>query len=293
MGPEPQPILMPAIVGQELSEAERALNNLGIKLNLKIEEEHHDEVAKGKVIRTEPAAETELTTDQEIKIFVSLGMEHKTGLMLDVVGYEKADAETALKDQQMNLDLVFEEVYDSTVEAGYVIRTEPEADKEIETGDQIKIYISKGAQMVPLSNVLNLNVDSAVNILKSDGFVLYTIETVEDVKQKDTVIELRVDGQTVSPGDKIDVAKTVTIVVSLGSTPPREVTKNVVIDLKGMANEAECEVRITRNNEVVFEQTVPVGTASVTLENQTGSGKQTYMIIIDDLDGWMHEEDFS
>ena len=293
MGPEPQPILMPAIVGQELSEAERALNNLGIKLNLKIEEEHHDEVAKGKVIRTEPAAETELTTDQEVKIFVSLGMEHKTGLMLDVVGYEKADAETALKDQQMNLDLVFEEVYDSTVEAGYVIRTEPEADKEIETGDQIKIYISKGAQLVPLSSVLNLNVDSAVNILKSDGFVLYTIETVEDVKQKDTVIELRVDGQTVNPGDKIDVAKTVTIVVSLGSTPPREVTKNVVIDLKGMANEAECEVRITRNNEVVFEQTVPVGTASVTLENQTGSGKQTYMIIIDDLDGWMHEEDFS
>jgi hypothetical protein len=136
-------------------------------------------------------------------------------------------------------------------------------------------------------------VDTAVNILKSDGFVKYTIETVEDLKQKDTVIELRVDGNTVKPGEQIDVSKTVTLVVSLGNSTPQEVTKNVVIDLKGMAKEEDCAVRITRNNQVVFDETVAVGTASITLENQTGSGRQTYMIVIDGMDGWMHEEDFS
>ena len=293
MGPEPEPIYMPAIAEQELSEAERALNNLGLKLQIKVERENHDTIAEGKVIRTEPVAETELTADQEVILYVSLGMEYKTGQMLDVIGYERDAAEKALESQPLNLELVFEEIYDSTVEAGYVVRTSPKADEEIATGDKITVFISKGAQLVPMSAVLNLNVDSAVNILKGDGFVNYTIETVEDIKQKDTVIELRVDGQTVSPGDKTDVAKTVTVVVSLGALQPQEVTKNVVIDLKGMANEAECEVRITRNNKVIFEKTVSVGTASVTLENQTGSGKQTYMIIIDDMDGWMHEEDFS
>ena len=107
------------------------------------------------------------------------------------------------------------------------------------------------------------------------------------------MIELRIDGETVKPGVSVDVGKTVTLVVSLGAQAPQTVTKTVVIDLKGMANEASCEVRITRNNQLVYDQTVPQGTTSVTLENQTGSGKETYMIIIDDLDGWMHEEDFS
>ena len=60
-----------------------------------------------------------------------------------------------------------------------------------------------------------------------------------------------------------------------------------------MAKDQACEVRISRNNQVVFDKTVPAGTTSVTLENQTGSGRQTYMIIIDDMDGWMHEEVFS
>ena len=293
LGEVPKIVKMPNVVDWELSQAERALNNLGINLQIKVERENHDEVPEGSVIRTEPMAETELTTSQEVTLFVSLGVKFKTVPMPDIVGFEKDDARKVLENQQLALDITFEEIFDSAMPAGQVIKTKPEADEDLSTGDKVTVYISKGAQLVPMSAVLNLNVDSAVNILKSDGFVNYTIETVEDIKQKDTVIELRVDGETVKPGDKIDVGKTVTVVVSLGNNPPQEVTKTVVIDLKGMANEAECDVRITRNNQVVFDQTVPVGTASVTLENQVGSGKQTYMIIIDELDGWMHEEDFS
>ena len=293
LGEVPKIVKMPNVVNWELSQAERALNNLGINLQIKVEPEHHDEVPEGSVIRSEPMAETELTTGQEVKLFVSLGVEFKTAAMPDIIGYEKNDAKKVLDNQQLALDITFEEIFDSTIPEGQVVKTNPEADATLETGDAVTVYISKGAQLVPMSAVLNLNVDSAVNILKSDGFVNYTIQTVEDIKQKDTVIELRVDDEVVNPGDKIDVGKTVTVVVSLGSNPPREVTKTVVVDLKGMANESECEVRITRNNQVVFEETVPMGTTSITLENQTGSGKQTYMIVIDGLDGWMHEEDFS
>ena len=293
LGEVPQIVKMPNVTGWELSQAERALNNLGMNLQIRVEAENHDEVAQGSVIRTEPMAETELTTSQEVTLVVSLGMEFKTALMPDVIGYEKNSAKKVLDDQQLALEVMVEEIFDSSIPAGHVVKTSPVADEELTTGGAVTLFVSKGAQLVPMSAVLNLNVDSAVNILKSDGFVNYTIETVEDMKQKDTVIELRIDGQTVRPGDKVDVGKTVTVVVSLGANPPQEVTKNVVIDLKNSAADGECEVRITRGSEVVFEGTVPQGQASVTLENQTGSGRQTYMIVIDETDGWMHEEDFS
>ncbi len=293
LGEVPKVVNMPNVATWELSEAERALNNLGINLQLKVTQENHDEVPEGSVIRTEPEADAPLTTGQEVTLFVSLGMEFKTAVMPDIIGYEKDDAKKILENQNLALDITFEEIHDSATEEGCVVKTNPEADESLSTGDAVTVYISKGAQLVPMSAVLNLNVDTAVNILKSDGFAKYTIETVVNSKQKDTVIELRVDGKTVSPGDKVDVDKTVTLVVSLGTTPTQDVTKNVVIDLKGMAKDQSCEVRITRNNQVVFDKTVPVGTASVTLENQTGSGRQTYMIIIDDMDGWMHEEVFS
>ena len=293
MGEEPEPILMPDVLGQEIEEAQRALNNLGITLVIKITEENHDEIPKGCVIRTEPVAETELVAEQEVRVVVSLGVAFKTGTMPEIVGLSKEKAKEKLEAQQMDLEIIFEEVYDSEYEAGYVVRSNPEEGESLETGDTVTVYVSKGPNLVPMSAVLNLNVDTAVNILKSDGFVNYTIETVEDMKQKDTVIELRVDGRSVSPGDKVDVNKTVTVVVSLGPNVPQEVTKTVVIDLKGAANDGPVQVRITCNDQVVFEAEVPMGTENITLENQTGTGKVIYTILIGEGEGWTQEEDFS
>jgi type 1 fimbria pilin len=83
----------------------------------------------------------------------------------------------------------------------------------------------------------------------------------------------------------------ITIVVSAsGSTT---VTKDVVINLRGSANDGECDVRVIRNNQVVFNQTVPMGTITITIPNQKGSGPQKYEVVIDDLDGFDHWEEFS
>ena len=276
MGPQPQPTFMPAITGQELSEAERALNNLGIKLQIKVEEENHDEVPEGKIIRTEPEAETELTADQEVTLYVSLGMEFKTAAMLDIVGYEKDDAKKALDDQQLALDIIFEELYDSNTPAGCVVKTSPEADEELSTGDTVTVYISKGAQLVPMSAVLNLNVDTAVNILKSDGFANYTIETVEDIKQKDTVIELRIDGETVKPGDKVDAGKTVTIVVSLGQSQ----TKDKIVQIQLPEDYLEAYIlSVYLGQSKVYEAEIPETFEGSTIEVElSGSGVENMKV---------------
>ena len=271
LGAEPEPIYMPDITEQELAEAERALNNLGIKLQLKIEQINDDTVPEGKVVRTEPVAKTELTADQEVVLYVSLGMEFKTALMPDVIGYEKNDAKKVLDDQQLALEITIEEIFDSNIPAGQVAKTSPEADGELTTGDVVTLYISKGAQMVPMSAVLNLNVDTAVNILKSDGFVNYTIETVEDIKRKDTVIEVRVDDKTVRPGDKVDAGKTVTIVVSLGQTAT--IKKKVEIQLPEDYLEKYILTVYLGNNKV-YEAEIPESFEQSSIEIElSGSGE--------------------
>jgi hypothetical protein len=47
------------------------------------------------------------------------------------------------------------------------------------------------------------------------------------------------------------------------------------------------------SGKVVYDKTVPQGTTSIKLENQTGSGKVKYLITVDEMESWEQEEDFS
>ena len=291
LGEVPEIVKMPNVVEWELSQAERALNNLGIKLQIKVDRENHDEIPEGSVIRTEPMAEAELATSQEVTLVVSLGMEFKTGVMLDIVGYKKDDAKKVLDDQQLALDIIFEEIYDSNTPAGYVVKTNPMADEELETGDTVTVYISKGVQLVPMSAVLNLNVDSAVNILKSDGFANYTIETVEDIKQKDTVIELRIDGETVKPGDKVDAGKMVTVVVSLGQTQ----TKDKIVQIQLPEDYLEAYMlSVYLGNNKVYEVEIPETFEGSSIEVElSGSGIETMKVYANNTPYYEAKVDFT
>ena len=280
LGATPQTVLMPNLIPNwKQEDAQRALDNLTMNLNVIIKEENHDEIPAGEVIRTEPVADTELTEGQDVTLYVSLGMEFKTGLMKDIVGYEKDAAHAELIAQPLDLDITYEEIFDSETPVGCVVRTNPEADTEITTGEKITVYISKGPQTIKLTNVLNLTVDSAVNILKGDGLKNYKIETVENEKEKDTVIELRVDGNRVEPNTEVSVDTTVTIVVSMG--PAAQVKKTVPIKLPEDAL-PPYTVTVELAGTTIFVQDIPEGFTGDTISvEMTGSGVQEYNVYID------------
>ncbi len=293
LGEAPKAVLMPDVVDWELSQAERALNNLGMNLQLRAETVHDDTIAEGSIIRTQPEAEAELTAGQEVVLYVSLGMEYKTSVMPDVTGDKKDSAIKILESQELDLEIVEEPVYDSKVAAGEVVRTEPAAGESLSTGQTVKIYISQGPQMVAIRNVLNLSVDSAVSILKSDGFVDYQIETVESDKAKDTVIALKAGNKTLAVGDEVEVSTKLTIVVSVGSSQAPAVTKNVTIHLRGSAASDTCNVVIRAGQKEVYNADVPKGTTEVVLKNQTYAGTVYYEVIVNDSDGWIEKVEFS
>ena len=293
LGPAPQIIKMPNVVDWELSQAERALNNLGLKLQLTVAEENHDTIAKGSVIRSEPAADAELTANQEIKLYVSLGVAFKTGEMPDVIDYDKDTAIEILEEQELDLKIVEEPVYDSKIKKGNVVRTDPETEGKLTTGQTVKLYISQGPQLGEIRNVLGLSVNSAVSLLKDDGFTKYTIETVESAKAKDTVIELRDEEGMLRVGDKVDVSTTIIIVVSIGKTETPVVTKDVVIKLRGNTTDGADNLTVSRDGNVVFSGEILQNVDEITLDRQSGSGTVEYEVVFENGDTWTEQVVFS
>ena len=279
-------VTMPDLVDWEEAQARRNLDNLNLNLQIEVLPEYHDTIASGSVIRTEPEKEAELEVGQKVVLYVSQGVEIKSGAMPNVVGDKKESAVKVLDSQSLELEYVFEEIFDSAVPVGDVVRTEPEMGETLRTGQKITLYISKGPELAEIKKVVGLSVDSAVSVLKADGFVNYEIEPIESDKAKDTVVEMRVGSQVVEAGEKLDVKSKITLYVSSG---PAQITKDVVIDLRGSTGAGECKVSVTRDGTLVFKQTIAQGVTSVTIPDQVGYGTVYYKVVIGDADGWIEE----
>ncbi len=132
----------------------------------------------------------------------------------DVVGMEESKAcQTLLEAGFMPIK---REMYDDKVEAGHVIKTDPEAapDKRYEMNTEVTYYVSLGAlseqTQVIVPDVMELTQDEAVAALKDSGLA-YEIEEVDYDGKKGLVVE-----QSIRAGESVDKGTVVTIFISTG-----------------------------------------------------------------------------
>ena len=289
LGPTPEKITMRDVVDLPQAQAEKILTDLGLNLKFQIKEETSDLIAKGNVTRTIPEKEAELSPGQSVTLWISSGLEIKTGAMPNVVGAEEEVARSTLEKQGLHLNVIVEPVFDSKVAAGRVISTLPEKGEELKTGAEVTLYVSKGPELATMPNVVGLDVEKAINLVIAAGFKSPDIEPVPSEKPINTVVN-----QSVEKNTEADINSTIVLQVSIGpeDTKPAMITKDVVIDLRGCAANIPCSVKILRNNEVVFNETVAQGTATITLKDQTGMGAVYYDVIINEEEGWFEKVSF-
>ena len=295
LGATPEIKTMPDLVGKKLEDAQRALENLLLALKIVPVEEYNDEIPAGEIIKTEPAADTPLSTEQKVTLYVSLGAE--PGVMPPLVGKTQEDAQEILNTpelEQLKLEIKYELVMEPEVPAGCVVRTNPASGVEIKDSEKIIVYVNMAAK---LPKVLGLSVDSAVNLLKGEGFQNYKIETVDNEKPKDTVLELSVDGAAVEPDAVLDVSSQIIILVSTGPANAPDAgeqkTKTVQVDLPDEYLEAYT-VTVKLAGTVIFEKTIPEGSEISSVDvDMTGSGKQEYSVYINGNLDHTKEVDFT
>lgn len=133
--------------------------------------------------------------------------------MPNVVGMKKAEAIALLKDKGYKIDSDIEEELSDDYAKGYVIETDPAANKKIKKGSTIRLTVSSGKYLV-MKDYTGTKLSQARKELEKQGFTVKTYYQTDEEFSKDVVID-----QSISKGEKIDPNeedKTITLTVSKG-----------------------------------------------------------------------------
>ncbi|MFF3437881.1 Stk1 family PASTA domain-containing Ser/Thr kinase [Streptosporangium sp. NPDC002721] len=197
-------VKVPSLASQTVEAASKRLESLELKV--KVEEEFDEEIPKGSVIETDPAADAEVDKGTEVTLKVSKGIEKVE--VPAVLNMSAEDATKALEDAGFEVNL---QTKPSSRKQGIVFETVPAAGKKANKGSTVRIYVPKEAVEVPA--VVNLTVGDAKNALKEAGFKWKVVEQPSDLP-KDTVLS-----QSPEAGGKYQQGTTITLIVSSGAPP--------------------------------------------------------------------------
>ena len=200
----------------------------------------------------------------------------------------------------MKLNTVTE--YHDTIPEGYVIRTEPGADTQVDSGTVVVIYVSAGAQSTytEVPSVLNYRLEDAKMILNSAGIRIGNVQRVDSNKESSTVLD-----QSLTPGTQVPIGTTIDLVIVM----ERETEKNAVelmIPLPNTSNAVSMRAELG-GTTVVSETVIPseiggywtisvlgegIGTLTIYYDNQLyraysiNFSEQTTMMVTDNSENF-------
>jgi serine/threonine-protein kinase len=278
-GPEVVEVEMEDLTKKTVEEATKWLENQKMDLEVKVEEEENLEKEEGTILRTKPAAGEKVKTGDTVTLYVAKGL--KTELMPSLTGMTFDQAKKALAELEKNLNLKVEKMdgYSKNTELGKIIRTEPEYNQTIKTGDTIYIYVCV-AQKAKIANVVGMNVEAAkMKLEEVQGFTKVTIEYKTSDKPKDMVI-----AQSVVADTETELDSPVVLTVSGGQKTVKKTVQYLQsssVDGEGKPANVKVVITNTTTGKTVFSGTA--STANTTMEVEiTGYGVMNFEVVVED-----------
>ncbi len=200
---------VPDVTGQTEEAARNTLESAGYVVG-EIIEEYSTDTVSGRVIRTDPAADTELDQGETVDIVVSIGAEK--GTVPDLSNMTAEEAQAAIEEAGFVASFGGNE--NSDAEVNTVSSQDPSANTEAEKGTTVTYWISIGPTEVSVPNTVGETQSSAISILRDAGFTV----DIESGGYSDTYAQGVVMNQDPSSGDLAE-GSTVTIYISEGPEP--------------------------------------------------------------------------
>ncbi|MEN9822079.1 MAG: hypothetical protein RLZ04_505 [Actinomycetota bacterium] len=180
-------------------EAADALEKLGLVVNTTVITEDNPEVEAGLVIRTEPAAGTDVKQGDTITLVISAGANQVS--VPSVVGLAAAQAQALLEREDYGFVVTVLEEDSDTVTAGNATRTDPAAATLVEKGSPITLYVSKGAAQLRVPPLVGLSesaarqklLDLGLGVDRREQSVPFGDVTAGRVVRQDPVVNSMVD----------------------------------------------------------------------------------------------------
>ena len=188
----PAPVIMPDVVGMNLTDAQNTLQGLGFT-NIVVSR-INDLTPIDQVIGQGPAANTQIAMNATINLTVSDGV-----AVVDVVGMTEPDATNVLQAAGLSVNVVR---VSNVVPIGRVISQSPVSGNNVNPGSTVTITVSDGV-IVPA--VIGDNLAVAINTLQAAG-LNYSVTRVTDSAPIDEVLnQAPASGSTANGGDVVSL----------------------------------------------------------------------------------------
>ena len=200
-------IAIPSLAGMSQTQAAKTVGALGLKVDVK-ESVFSEDVAKGKVITSDPAGGGRVAIAGTVHLIISKGKERIQ--VPELAGLTIEDATTALNDAKLKVGRVTEK-FSASQEAGLLIDGSPASGSDVRKDSTVDLIVSKGIEQVALTNYQGKTSDEAQNELTSAGLIVSSQYEYSDTIPIGTVISQNPsDVTTVAKGEKV------TLIVSKG-----------------------------------------------------------------------------
>ncbi|WP_051452826.1 Stk1 family PASTA domain-containing Ser/Thr kinase [Atopobacter phocae] len=130
----------------------------------------------------------------------------------DVTNLTEIEATDRLEDVGLHVGKITERS-DESIDAGNVIKTDPEANAIVKEGATINLLVSRGSKLVKMKDYTGIDYAEARKELKKLGF---NVERYEE--ESDEMSDGKILRQSITPGDEVDPSKTtISLTVAIGS----------------------------------------------------------------------------
>lgn len=212
----PDKITVPTLTGHTLEDAEKLLEDNGLKYRL--EEVESDEEAN-MVLRQEPEAGEQVEENSYVTIYYSI---RKSDVVIpSLLNHSVDEAKAELERLGLTVAGTSRE-YSDSVEKDKVCGTDPVVGTSVKKGTSVRIIISDGPknELVTVPNILNRREDVALERLADVGLKGNTSNVsyaYSEQYKKD-----RVMAQSVKAGTKVEAGTVIDYTISLGPRPAEQ-----------------------------------------------------------------------
>ena len=199
---------VPDLYNMTIEEAENDPRIEGVFEIQKVGSEFSTDVPEGHILRQDPKkGETRKGSQLVIQVWVSAGEE--TGEVPDLENKSEQDARILLEklNKEYNLELTVEapeelKQFSEEITEGYVIKTEPAQGEILKKGDTVKLILSKGPDIKPVTVLpfVGMSIDSVLSQLESYKLTCDAadVEVVDSDKPGGTIVwQSPASGETV------------------------------------------------------------------------------------------------
>ncbi len=183
-------VKVPKVTGMEKDEAIKALEDLGLKVE--IVEQTSKKVEEGIVIEQDIKANEEINAGETIKITVSTGTGIVEVTVPSVTGKSESDAKAVLEGAKLKVSVNYEE--DTSKQEGIVLKQDIASGKKVEEGSNITITVNKSESK---------SATVTVNIKSITGGYDTADKDLENADKKVT-IDIKVNGASVFTQSNVD-----------------------------------------------------------------------------------------